>query len=124
MLQENSEVKTKYLLPEEEAFLYLIRRGIHSEYQSPNMKVDTHLCEALFLEGKYQSLLPLLYKGVESVIGDFDESRQECLDDLLSKISKEDRRRTLGAYHLYHEADKIIKDLEALGIECYHWQIL
>lgn len=104
------EKKELSLTKNETLFLNCIREGLkdHPQVVEELLHLDRDGASYLFEEGKRQSLLPILYEGMQG-------SDSEEIKEILYMISQYERPRTLGMYHLYAEMHRTVEALETAG---------
>ncbi len=104
------EKKELSLTKNETLFLNCIREGLKDQPQVVEelRHLDRDGASYLFEEGKRQSLLPILYEGIQGSVS-------EETKDILYMISQYERPRTLGMYYLYAEMNRTVEALKMAG---------
>ena len=113
------------LTKNETLFLNCIREGLKDQPQVVEelCHLDRDGASYLFEEGKRQSLLPVLYEGIRESVTEEDFIHEDSMDDdsidvieeILQRITKEERPRTLGMYYLYAEMNRAVEALKRAG---------
>ena len=104
------EKKELSLTKNETLFLNCIREGLKDQPQVVEelRHLDRDGASYLFEEGKRQSLLPVLYEGIQGIVS-------EEIKEILYMISQYERPKTLGMYYLYAEMNRAVEALKTAG---------